>query len=105
MARKYALLWTAAVGLVAFGMPALAVGLTESDIDYLATQDVARDSPVVEGLSPREQARLHAIIIDLRTIDDPAARAKGVADAIAEYQGHQLWEREHPGKLWDEPKR
>lgn len=105
MAKNRSLLLTAAVGLIVLGTPALAIGLTESDFAYLATQSVPRDSLVLAGLSPKEQGRLHAIIVDQKTANDPAARAKDVADAITEYHGHQLWEQAHPGELWDVPKR
>ena len=37
-------------------LPAFAVGLTEADYDYLATQDVKRGSPVLNALSPKEQS-------------------------------------------------
>jgi hypothetical protein len=94
----------AAVGaLLLVGTPALAFGLTESDYDYLATQNFARDNSVLKGLSPKEQARLHAIIVDLTTSGDAQAQAKNVAEAMATYGDHQNWEVMHPGQLWDSP--
>jgi len=37
--------------------------------------------------------------------DNPTARAKNVNDALAVHKEHQLWERMHPGELWDSPRR
>jgi len=82
-----------------------AVGLSESDFDYLEKQDVERTSNLVRDLSPREQARLHAIINDNSTANNPIGQAKNVAEALAAFREHQLWERTHPGQLWDLPKR
>jgi hypothetical protein len=93
-----------AVGLLV-SSPVLAFGLTDSDFDYLATQHIARDSAVIKGLSPKEQARLHAIIIDATTSSDPVTQAKNVDEAMAAFQEHQRWEETHPGQLWDAPKR
>jgi hypothetical protein len=85
--------------------PAFAVGLTEADFAYLTTQAVQRDGVVIRGLSPKEQARLHVLINDLATANNPINRAKDVSDALAEYKKHQDWEVEHPGQFWDESKR
>jgi hypothetical protein len=85
--------------------PAFAVGLTEADFVYLTTQNVQSDGEVIRGLSPKEQSRLHVLINDLTTANDPVARAKDVSNALAEFKTHQQWEVEHPGQLWDEPKR
>jgi hypothetical protein len=87
--------------LLFLAAPAFAFGLTDSDYDYLAAQNFARDSSVLKGLSPKEQARLHAIIIDQMTSKDSAAQAKNVDEAIAVFQDHQRWEETHPGQLWD----
>jgi hypothetical protein len=95
----------ASVAFLLLGTPAFAFGLTDSDYDYLTTQNVQRDSSVLRGLSPRERARLHAIITNGASENDPTAQAKNVADAIAVFEGHQLWEQGHPGELWDSPKR
>jgi hypothetical protein len=84
---------------------AFAVGLTDADHAYLVTQNVERGSPVVEGLSPKEQARLHGLINDSRTESDPTARAKIVHEALVEFESHQRWEAMNPGQLWDSPKR
>jgi hypothetical protein len=85
--------------------PALAVGLTDADHEYLATQDVKRGSSVINGLSPKEQARLHALINDPGTDNDPVARAKIVRDVLNEFEANQDWEKKNPGQLWDAPKR
>jgi len=82
-----------------------AVGLSESDFDYLATQEVLRESQVLKALSPKEQSRLHAVINDDRTTSDPHGRARNVAELLAEFGGNQLWEKMNPGKLWDEKKK
>jgi hypothetical protein len=84
--------------------PAFAVGLTEADFGYLTTLDMQRNGAVIRGLSPKEQSRLHVLINDLTTANDPIARAKDVSSALAEFKSHQDWEVEHPGRLWDEPK-
>jgi hypothetical protein len=85
--------------------PAFAVGLTEADFVYLTTQNVQSDGEVIRGLSPKEQSRLHVLINDLTTANNPIARAKDVSNALAEFKIHQQWEVDHPGQLWDEPKR
>jgi hypothetical protein len=85
--------------------PAFAVGLTEADFNYLTTMDVQSDGTVIRGLSPKEQSRLHVLINDLTTANDPIARAKDVSNALAEFKSHQEWEVGHPGQFWGEPKR
>jgi hypothetical protein len=102
---RFSIIVEATIALIVLCAPALAFGLTDADYDYLATQNVPRDSAVLRALSPKEQARLHAIIIDRASEHDPTARAKNVADALALYQEHQRWELEHPGQLWDQPRR
>ena len=82
-----------------------AVGLSEADYEYLAAHEFERTSPLLRDLSPKEQATLHGIIGDARTADNPTARAKNVNDALAVHKEHQLWERMHPGELWDSPRR
>ena len=93
----------AAIALIVLCAPVLAFGLTDADYDYLATQNVPKSSAVLRALSPKEQATLHAIIA--YSEHDPAARAKNVADALELYREHQRWEQEHPGQLWDQPRR
>src|ERR1700693_3271754 len=80
-----------------------AVGLTEADYEYLALQNVERWSVLLLNLSPKEQARLHAIINFVPIT--PAALAKDIAEALAQFMTHQDWERAHPGQLWDLPPR
>jgi hypothetical protein len=85
--------------------PAFAAALTDADFDYLKTQDVQSDGVVMRGLGPKELSRLHVLINDPTTANNPIARAKDVADALAEFKSHQDWEEEHPGELWGVPKR
>ena len=85
--------------------PVFAVGLTDTDHEYLATQDIKRGSPVINGLSPKEQSRLHALINDPVTNADPVARARIVRDVLSEFEANQDWEKKNPGQLWDAPKR
>ena len=99
------ILAAAGFALLMAAAPAFAFGLTDTDQEYLSAQGVERTSLVLRGLSPREQARLHAIINDARTIADPAARARNVATALEESREHQAWELTHPGELWDVQRR
>ena len=85
--------------------PAFGVGLTDTDYEYLATQDVKRGSPVINGLSPKEQSRLHTLINDTATESDLSARAKIVRDVLNEFEANQDWEKRNPGQLWDAPRR
>jgi hypothetical protein len=102
---NYSILVGAAAVFLGIATSAFTVGLTEADHDYLLTQNVERSSPVVKGLSPKEQARLHGLINDSQTESDPTARAKIVDQALAEFASHQRWEAMNPGQLWDSPKR
>lgn len=100
------LVWSGvAAGLLGFAAPAFAVGLSEADFIYLMTQNIERNGPPIRDLSPKEQSRLHSLINDSRTANDPVAQARYVNEALAEFLRHQLWEKEHPGQLWDVPKR
>ena len=102
--KKIAIL--AAVIVLFFGVaPASAVGLTDSDFAYLAAQDVKKESPILQKLSPKELARLHSLIVDPKTDSDPSAKAKAVRDALNEFERNQDWEQANPGRLWDDPKR
>jgi hypothetical protein len=94
-----------AAAFFAVAVSALAFGLSDEDYLYLATQKVERDGALIRGLSPKEQARLHSLINDPRTINDAAMRDRNVNAALAEFLSHQLWEQSHPGQLWDAPKR
>jgi hypothetical protein len=102
---KYTVLLGMAAGLLVSTASAFAVGLSEADFAYLTTQNIERNSPPIHDLSPKEQARLHSLINDPRTANDPVAQAKYVNEALAEFLDHQLWERVHPGQLWDAQKR
>lgn len=102
---RYAIRIGAAAGFLAFCVSAFAFGLSESDFSYLAMQNIARNDPPIHDLSPKEQSRLHSLINDPLTANDPAARAKYVGQALAEFLDHQLWEHSHPGQLWDAPKK
>jgi hypothetical protein len=75
MAMNYSILMGTTATFFVVATAAFAVGLTDADHDYLVTQNVERGSPVVKGLSPKEQARLHGLINDSRTESDPTARA------------------------------
>jgi hypothetical protein len=94
-----------AIAAVFLTTSALAIGLTEDDFEYLSTHGIERASPLIQALSPKENARLHAIINDVRTKDDPSARIMALESALNEFREHQRWEIMNPGRLWDEPKR
>lgn len=84
---------------------ALAVGLSDEDYAYLATvQHIQHNAPVL-NISPIELSTLHYLITDPRTANDPVTRDKNVKGALDEFLAHQVWEKSHPGELWDEPKR
>jgi hypothetical protein len=108
MRKKYGSRLTtfaAAAGLVFAVTPsAVAWGLSDEDYDYLRkTHNLERhDAPVLD-LSPKERTRIHDLITDSQTARDPAARDKNVKDALAAFLSHQLWEKAHPGKMWNEP--
>jgi hypothetical protein len=100
-----ALASAAAVGLLlAVTSPAVAWGLSDEDYDYLRkTQNLERyDAPVL-NLSPKERSRLHYLITDPQS--DATVRDKNVKDTLALFLEHQLWEKAHPGELWDAPKK
>jgi len=93
-------------GLFAVTVSAFAFGLSDDDYIYLATtQHAERYNAPVLDIGPKERSTLHYLINDPRTASDPIARDKNVKDALAEFLGHQLWEKSHPGQLWDAPKR
>jgi hypothetical protein len=98
---KCALASAAAVGLLlAATSSAVAWGLSDEDYDYLRkTQNIERyDAPVLD-LSPNERSRLHNLIHDPQS--DAAVRDKTVKDTLGLFLEHQLWEKAHPGELWD----
>ena len=92
-------------GALLLATASFAVGLSDADLEYLATHELMRESPVLRGLSPKEQARLHAVINDDRTTADPIGKARNVAQLLEEFARNQLWERLNPGKLWDAKRR
>ena len=96
----------AVVGIFAVTVSAFAWGLSDEDYDYLRrTQKIERyDAPVLD-LSPKERTRVHDLINDPQTTDDPAARDKNIKDALGLFLEHQLWEKQHPGEMWDAPKK
>ena len=100
-AGKMRLAALAAAGAAFLGTapPAAAYGLTEADYAYLAVRDVERASAVLRDLSPREQARLHAVINDAATAGDAAARAGAVATSLEEFRERQVWDAAHPEEL------
>jgi hypothetical protein len=102
---KYWILAGVTATFFAVTVSALAFGLSDEDYLYLTTQKVERNDALIRGLSPKEQARLHSLINDPRTINDATMRDRNVNAALAEFLSHQLWEQSHPGQLWDAPKR
>ena len=96
----------AVAGIFAVTVSAFAWGLSDEDYDYLRrTQKIERyDAPVLD-LSPKERTRVHDLINDPQTTDDPAARDKNIKDALGLFLEHQLWEKQHPGEMWDAPKK
>jgi hypothetical protein len=85
--------------------PASAFGLSDDDYVYLATvQHIERYNQPVLDIGPLERTRLHDLINDPRTANDPAARDSNVKNALDEFLAHQLLEKSHTGQLWDSPK-
>ena len=95
----------AMVGFFVVTVSAFAFGLEDEDYDYLKAQHIERDAAPMLDLSPKERARVHTLINDPRTANDPTARDRNVKDALALFLEHQLWEKAHPGELWDAPKK
>ena len=84
---------------------AFAFGLSDEDYDYLKAKQIERSDAPMRDLSPKERTRVHDLINDPQTASDPSARDRNVKDALNLFLEHQLWEKEHPGELWDAPKR
>jgi hypothetical protein len=100
-----ALAFVATVGLLfEVTSSAGAWGLSDEDYDYLKrTQSLERyDAPILH-LSPKERSRLRDLINDSQP--DAAMRDKNVKDTLGLFLEHQLWEKAHPGELWDIPKK
>jgi hypothetical protein len=97
----------AMVGFFAFTVSASAfgVGLSDEDYEYLKAQQIERSDAPILDLSPKERQRVHNLINDPETAGDQIARNKNVKDALAIFLEHQLWEKAHPGELWDAPKK
>jgi hypothetical protein len=93
------------VGFFAVTVSAFAFGLSDEDYDYLKTQHIERSDAPILNLSPKERQRVHNLINDPSTANDPTARNANVKDALALFLEHQLWEKAHPGELWDAPKK
>jgi hypothetical protein len=103
---KFWILLGAVVGSFAVTVSAFAFGLSDEDYVYLATtHHVERTNAPIFDISPKERSRLHSLINDPRTTNDPSARDKNVKDDLVELLDHQIWEKSHPGQLWDQPKR
>jgi len=92
-------------GLLAGSSFAFAFGLSDDDYHYLEAQNIDRNKPPMADLSPKERTRVHDLINDSRTANDPAARDRNVRDELALVLAHQQWEEAHPGQLWDAPAR
>ena len=75
--------------------------LSPTDFDYLLTQGVSRDSPILQKMSPKELYRLRRLISDERTQNDPKARSESIRQLLIEFEGNQLWDKENPGQFWD----
>jgi hypothetical protein len=97
----------AMVGFFVVTVSAFAFGPEDEDYAYayLKAQHIERDAAPMLDLSPKEGARVHNLINDPRTANDPTARDRNVKDALALFLEHQLWEKAHPGELWDAPKK
>jgi hypothetical protein len=95
----------AVIGFFVVSVSAFAFGLSDEDYDYLKTQHIERDAAPMLDLSPKERARVHNLINDPRTANELTARDKNVKDALALFLEHQLWEKAHPGELWDAPRK
>jgi hypothetical protein len=96
----------AMVGFFALTVSASAfVGLSDEDYEYLKAQHIERTDAPILNLSPKERQRVHNLINDPETAGDQIARDKNVKHALAIFLEHQLWEKAHPGELWDAPKK
>ena len=106
MVRKSCVAISAAmVGFFTLTVYASAFGLSDEDYEYLKAQHIeSSDAPILD-LSPKERQRMHNLINDPGTANDPIIRNKNVKDALAIFLEHQLWEKAHPGELWDRPKK
>ncbi len=105
---RYSAIAVIAVAIGAAISPAAALSqddgvlLSRSDYAYLISQGVQANSPVLQNMSPKELRQLHWIINDERTQKNPVSRSNAVSAALAEFKGHQVWEKMNPGHLWGE---
>jgi hypothetical protein len=97
--------FAAMVGFFVLTVSAFAFGLSDEDYDYLKTQHIERSGAPMLDLSPKERERVHNLINDPGTAGDQIVRNKNVKDVLAIFLEHQLWEKAHPGELWDAPKK
>ncbi len=102
--RSCGAIGAAAAAFFSVTASALAFGLSDEDYDYLKRQHIERSDAPMHDLSPKEQARVHNLINDPRTANDSTARDKNVKGALDLFLEHQLWEKAHPGELWDTPR-
>jgi hypothetical protein len=84
---------------------AFAEGLSDEDYLYLATVQHVDHKAAVLDISPMERETLHYLINDPQAATDPVTHDKKVKNALGEFLAHQLWEKSHPGQLWDAPTR
>ena len=84
------------VGFFAVTVSAFAFGLSDEDYDYLKTQHIERSDAPILDLSPKERQRVHNLINDPSTANDPTARNASVKDALALFLEHQLSKRRTP---------
>jgi hypothetical protein len=78
--------------------------LSPTDYDYLSTQGVQRNNLVLQKMSPKELYRLHRLISEEKTQNDPQARSDAIRRALTEFEGNQQWDKENPGQFWDAEK-
>jgi hypothetical protein len=84
----------------------MVLAFPKKDYDYLrSTQNLQRYDASILDLTPKERTRVHALINDPQTANDPAARDKIVKHELGIFLEHQLWEKQHPGELWDVPRK
>ena len=79
--------------------PALAQGLTASDIDYLQkTHGLTGQSSIIAELSPNEQNALHSAIDDLKTYPEGRDRQVRRYLALVYPRECKRWAEKHPGQ-------
>jgi hypothetical protein len=63
------------------------------------TQHAERDHAPILDINPKERSRLHNLINDPQTANDPTAGDENVRDALAEFLDHRLWEKDPSGPV------